>query len=60
MFVVDFACGDYLTCIYINQARKRHEEFERKRAQHYYHAGDVLHENLKEEDGNADNKTSNR
>ncbi|GAN00954.1 hypothetical protein MAM1_0003d00382 [Mucor ambiguus] len=43
-------------------ARKRHEKFERKRAQHYYHAGDVLHENLKEDDeddSNADNKTRN-
>ncbi|KAK4520776.1 NET1-associated nuclear protein 1 [Mucor velutinosus] len=42
-------------------ARKRHEEFERKRAQHYYHAGDVLHKNLQEDedDSVADNKTSN-
>ncbi|KAG2194745.1 hypothetical protein INT46_004137 [Mucor plumbeus] len=37
-------------------ARKRHEEFERKRAQHYYHAGDVLHENLQNE--RDDSKTS--
>ncbi|KAI7905268.1 uncharacterized protein BX663DRAFT_315957 [Cokeromyces recurvatus] len=27
-------------------ARKRHQEFEKKRAQHYSHVGDVLHYNI--------------
>ncbi|KAL7322692.1 hypothetical protein PS15p_211664 [Mucor circinelloides] len=41
-------------------ARKRHEEFERKRAQHYYHAGDVLHESFQDDDDSHDeNKMSN-
>ncbi|KAI8643575.1 hypothetical protein BD408DRAFT_414514 [Parasitella parasitica] len=38
-------------------ARKRHEEFEKKRAHHYYHAGDVLHEAFL--DDKNENKTSN-
>ncbi|CAO3610574.1 unnamed protein product [Mucor fragilis] len=39
--------------------QKRHEEFERRRAQHYHYVGDVLHENLQEDASNADNKTLN-
>jgi hypothetical protein len=31
-------------------AQKRHEEFERKRAQHYYHAGDVMHQKLSDDE----------
>ncbi|KAI9486867.1 MAG: hypothetical protein EXX96DRAFT_550891 [Benjaminiella poitrasii] len=33
-------------------ARKRHEKFEQKRAQHYSHVGDVLHYTFDEEDTN--------
>ncbi|KAF1806765.1 hypothetical protein V8B55DRAFT_1459498 [Mucor lusitanicus] len=43
-------------------AQRRHQEFERKRAQHYYHAGDVLHADLQQDvDDNsaADSKMSN-